>query len=175
MGMNLKLCTQSENKPKLTIKEIAVLAVAAALLFVLQVALANFPNIEVVSLLIIVYSLVFKRKTLYIIYTFALLQGVAYGFGLWWVTYLYVWTILHILASIFCDNESPLFWAILGGFYGLFFGALSAIPTIIVGGIGAGVAWWISGMMYDVVHGVGNFVVILILFKPLYRVMKKVV
>jgi hypothetical protein len=172
METNLKLCTQSQNREKLIIREIAVLAVATALLFASQVALAFLPNIEMVSLLVIIYTLVFRRKTLYIIYAFAILQGVMYGFGLWWVTYLYIWTILHIITNVFYKNESPLFWAIVGGAYGLAFGALSAIPTIVIGGIGAGVAWWISGMMFDVVHGIGNFVVILILFKPLYLVMR---
>lgn len=173
--MSLKLCIQSENNKKLIIKEITVLAVATALLFVLQVALAFLPNVEMVSLLIIIYSLVFQRKTLYIIYTFAILQGVFYGFGLWWMTYLYVWTILYLMVRIFRNNESALFWAVLGGFYGLFFGALCSIPTIIIGGVGAGVAWWVSGMMFDVVHGVGNFVVIFVLFKPLYSMVKKIV
>ena len=155
-------------------KDIAILAVATTLLLVLQVGLAFLPNIEMVTLLIIIYTLFFRKKTLYIIYTFAILQGVIYGFGLWWLTYLYVWTILYIIVSIFRDNEKPLFWAIVGGFYGLAFGAMCAVPTIVIGGIGAGIAWWISGMMYDVVHGIGNFVVILILFKPLYMVMKKI-
>lgn len=174
MEMSLELSIHKESKRRLVIKELAVLAVATALLVALQVGLAFLPNIEVVTLLIIVYTLVFRKKTLYIIYTFAILQGVIYGFGLWWVTYLYIWTILYIITSIFRSNDNPLFWAIVGGFYGLAFGAMCAIPTIVVGGIGAGIAWWISGMMFDVVHGVGNFVVILILFKPLYIMMKKI-
>ena len=172
--MSSKLSTQSANNKKLVIREIAVLAIATTLLLVIQVGLALLPNIELVSLLIIIYSLIFRKKTLYIIYVFAVLEGLIYGFGIWWVTYLYVWTILFIIVRIFHKNEQPLFWAIIGGFYGLAFGALCAIPTIIAGGIGAGVAWWVSGIPYDILHGVGNFVTILILFKPLYAVIKKI-
>ena len=75
-------------------KTIAVLAVCTALVFALQVALAAIPNGECVTLLFILYTLYFRKRTLYIIYAFALLEGMVYGFGLWWFMYLHVWTIL---------------------------------------------------------------------------------
>ncbi|MDQ9757401.1 hypothetical protein RFZ45_00270, partial [Acinetobacter baumannii] len=70
-------------------------------LFVAQIALAVLPNIEIVSLLVIVYTLVFERKTIPIIYAFALLEGLVYGFGIWWIMYLYVWTILYAIVRCF--------------------------------------------------------------------------
>ena len=81
-----------------------------ALLLVSQVALAFLPNIEVVSLLIIIYTLFFKRKTLYIIYLFALLEGLLYGFGTWWIMYLYVWTILWGIAMLLQNQYHQLSW-----------------------------------------------------------------
>ena len=58
---------------KLTVKELVLIALLSALLLVFQVGLSFLPNIEVVSLLVILYTLFFKNKTLYIIYIFALL------------------------------------------------------------------------------------------------------
>lgn len=75
---------------KLTVRELVFLALCTAAMFVSQVALSFLPNIELVSLLVIVYTHAFRRKVLYILYVFALLEGLLYGFTTWWLTYLYV-------------------------------------------------------------------------------------
>lgn len=159
---------------KLTIKELVLIALLAALLLVSQVGLAFLPNIEVVSLLVILYTLFFKKKTLYIIYIFALLEGLIYGFGIWWIMYLYVWTILWGIATLFREEKNPVIWAFISGFFGLFFGTLCSVPYFITGGVSMGLSWIASGLMMDIIHGVGNFVVALLLFKPLYAAFQKV-
>ena len=173
MEMNLKLYTQSESNKKFSAKDIVVTAVLAALLFSVQVGLSFLPNIELVSLLIIIYTLIFKEKAFYAIYIFAFLEGAVYGFGVWWVMYLYVWTILYAVTYLFRRNRSVILWAVISGFFGLSFGALCAIPYFITGGIGAGIAWWVSGLLFDVVHGAGNFVVVLVLYKPIFCILEK--
>ena len=70
-----------------TVRELVTLAACTAILFVGQIALAFLPNIEVVSLLIILYTLTFKKRVLWIIYGFALLEGMLYGFSFWWISY----------------------------------------------------------------------------------------
>jgi len=159
---------------KLTIKELVLIALLAALLLVSQVGLGFLPNIEVVSLLVILYTLFFKKKTLYIIYIFALLEGLIYGFGIWWIMYLYVWTILWGIATLFREEKNPVIWAFISGFFGLFFGTLCSVPYFITGGVSMGLSWIASGLMMDIIHGVGNFVVALLLFKPLYAAFQKV-
>lgn len=157
----------------MTIKDIVICGIFAAVLFVTQVALAVLPNIELVSLLVIVYTLVFGQRTIPMIYTFALLEGLIYGFGIWWVMYLYVWTILYLIVRCFRNNENSVFWAVVGGFYGLGYGVLCSIPYFFAGGFGGGIAWWIRGIPYDIMHGAGNFLVILLLFKPVYFSLKR--
>ena len=159
---------------KLTVKELVLIALLSAVLLVSQVALAVLPNIEVVSLLVILYTLFFKKKTLYIIYIFALLEGLIYGFGTWWFMYLYVWTILWGIATLFKEEKNPVIWAFISGFYGLFFGTLCSVPYFIIGGVQMGLSWIAAGLMADLIHGVGNFIVALVLFKPLYVAFQKV-
>lgn len=158
---------------KLKTQDVVLLGLMAAMLLVVQVTMAFLPNIELVSLLIIVYTLVFGKKTLYIIYTFALLEGVIYGFGVWWVMYLYIWTILFLITLFFKKNTSVLVWSMIAAFFGLAFGALGAIPYAVAGGIGAGIAWWGAGLLFDVVHGVSNFILVFLLFKPIYYVVER--
>ena len=155
-------------------RELVGNAFLAAILVIVQVAFSFLPNIEFVSLLIILYTLVFEKRTVVIIYLFALLEGILYGFGVWWIMYLYVWTILYLLVRIFRKNNSLLLWAVLSGFFGLAFGMLCAVPYAVTGGIGAGVAWWISGIPFDILHGIGNFITVLIFFRPLQYILRKI-
>lgn len=99
-------------------RRLALLGILTAVLLGSQVALAALPNVEIVSLLVILYSLLLGRQALLIIYGFVLLEGFLYGFGLWWFSYLYVWTLLAGIALSLRRVEAPaLFWAIVSGFF----------------------------------------------------------
>ncbi len=79
--MNLKSniqLTNNKRKHAITVKDIVICGLFAAVLLVTQVTLAALPNIELVSLLVIVYTLIFGKKTIPIIYIFALLEGLLY-------------------------------------------------------------------------------------------------
>ncbi|MDF2486471.1 MAG: hypothetical protein K0R46_2639 [Herbinix sp.] len=156
------------------IKDIALIGMMSAILVAVQVALSFLPNIELVSILIIIYTLVFGRKALYIIYVFVAVEGIIYGIGLWWINYLYVWTVLFLIAMLLRRQHSPYIWAIISGFYGLTFGALCAIPNLFLSGIGSAISYWLAGIPFDILHAIGNFVVALLLFHPLYYIMDKI-
>ncbi len=153
----------------MTVHEIVLYALLAALLLVVQVALAFLPNIELVSVLLIVYARVMGRKTLIPLYVFVLAEGLLYGFGIWWINYLYIWTILVIAVILLRRTESVWFWAILSCIYGLCFGTLSAIPYFLIGGMHMGMTYILNGIPFDLLHGAGNFVTTIVLVKPLYR------
>lgn len=156
------------------IKDIVIIGMMSAILFTVQVALSFLPNIELVSILIILFTLMLKQKTIYIIYVFAITEGFIYGFGIWWIYYLYVWTILYITVMIFRKKRSAYFWSIVSGLFGLSFGALCSIPYFFIGGLPTGFAYWVSGIPFDLIHGVSNFALALILFRPLYLLLDKV-
>lgn len=148
---------------------LALMGLCTAILFLGQVFFAILPNIEVVSLLIIIYSLFFGKKVFWILYAFVFLEGFLYGFGIWWFNYLYVWSILACVVLWQKENTSALFWAIISGFFGLSFGGLCALPYIVLSGWRAAFAYWISGLTFDLLHCAGNFVLCFFLFRPLYR------
>lgn len=157
---------------KQNIRQLAVLALLTALLFLGQVFLAILPNMEVVSLLIILYTIVCGKRVFFIIYTFVLLEGFFYGFGIWWFSYLYIWSLLALAAYFFRQNRSPFFWSILSGFFGLSFGALCALPYLAAGGIGAALTYWAAGLLFDVTHCIANFILCMVLFRPLLRLLE---
>ena len=154
--------------------EIVLLGMLGAIAFVCQVSLIFLPNIEVVSILFIVYTRTFGKKALFPIYVFVLLEGIFWGFGSWWIMYLYIWTILWCISMIFRRNDSSIAWAVINGTYGLCFGALCSITQGILFGIGSGFAYFISGIPFDIVHCIGNFFTALFLYKPLTILLSKV-
>lgn len=154
-------------------RRLALLGVLTAVLLGGQVALAAVPNVEVVSLLVILYSLLLGRQVFFILYAFVLLEGCLYGFGLWWVSYLYVWSLLAGIALALRRTEAPaLLWAVISGFFGLAFGALCALPYLAIGGAAAAVSYWLAGLGFDLIHCAGNFLLCLLLFRPLHRLLE---
>ncbi|MGI6072112.1 MAG: hypothetical protein ACOX75_03740 [Lachnospiraceae bacterium] len=155
--------------------DIAYMAIMVVLLEAGKRALDALPNIEVVSFMIIIFTLFFEWKVIPVTLVFATLECIYFGFGPWTVTYYYVWPILVVVVMLTrkIGNRNVFFYSILSGLFGLFFGALCAIYTLFVGGLKVMISWWIAGLMYDVVHCVGNFVICLILFHPVNKVLSK--
>ena len=160
-------------KQKITARQIAAMGVMAAVLTVAKLALSFLPNIEPVSLLLILCALTIGYRSLYVVSAFILIEGLLYGFGIWWIFYLYVWPLLVILTIRFRKQDSVLFWAIFSGIYGLLFGLLYAISFLFSGGPYMVFVKWISGIPFDIIHGISNFIICLVLMKPLRRVMKR--
>ncbi len=154
--------------------EIVLLGMLGAIAYVGQIALSFLPNIEVVSILFLVYTKVFGKKALFPIYVFVLLEGIFWGFGSWWIMYLYVWAVLWGITMLLRSNDSAAFWAVINGAFGLVFGALCSITQGALFGIGSGFAYFISGIPFDIVHCIGNFFTALFLYKPLTILLSKV-
>ena len=158
---------------RINIREIVLFGVLGALTFALQVVMGPLPNIEPVSLLVMLFAVTFGWKCLYPIYVFVAMEILFYGLGVWNIYYLYIWLILAVAAIFMKSITHPLGWAILSGGFGLLFGALCAIVDIFIGGFGYAIAKWASGISFDLMHCAGNFVIALLLFKPLQLLLNK--
>lgn len=155
------------------VKLLVTLGFLSAILVLGQLGMAFLPNIEPVTVLLIIYTLAYGKKVFPVIYTFVLLEGLIFGFGIWWISYLYIWSILAVIVLVFRKNNSVIIWAVIAGAFGLLFGALCAIPYLISGGPGAAFAYWAAGIPYDILHCAGNFFLTLVLFRPISYVIQK--
>lgn len=153
-------------------RRITRIALLSAILYVSKAALDFLPNVELVSLLITIYTLVFGKEVFLIIMVFNLFEFIQWGFGSWWVSYLYVWPLLGLCVLLLekLIKEEFLIWGIVSGGFGLIFGSLFAIAYLPIDPSYA-LAYWISGLPWDVWHGVWNFVLMAALGKPLYRIL----
>ena len=173
MRITASFTALDNTKRKLQIRELVLFAMLGSLAFSAKLALMWLPNIEPVSLLVMLYAVRFGKKSLYPVYVYVLLEFLVYGFNLWAVCYLYVWPILAYAAYRLRSMESAWGWALLSACFGLFFGALCAPVYLVTGGLHAAAAWWISGIPFDLLHCAGNFLLALVLFKPLRKLMER--
>ncbi len=164
----------------LSILDIAQIGIMVAVIEVSKFALSSFPNIELTSFWLIMFTLFFGWKIVVIVPVFILIEGAFYGVHIWWIMYLYAWPLLVTIAWIFRKNESALLWAIISGIFGLSFGALCSIPYFVIGassggfiaGVRTAIAWWIAGIPWDFIHCIGNFLIMLVLYQPISRAMR---
>lgn len=162
-----------QNKHLFSVKDIAVIGMMTAMLEAVKMALASVPNVELVTLLIILFTLFLGWKTLIAVWAFVGIECVVWGIGLWTIMYIYIWPLL-VLFTLLLKNvkASWPFW-FLSGFFGLFFGAFCSIPYFFIGGPSMAISWWISGIPYDLLHGGSNFLIAMVLFHPMNAMLKK--
>lgn len=163
----------AENSQKLTVKEVALMGIMTAMLEVSVHVMAPLPNVEPVTLLIILYTLFLGKKVFYVLAAYLFFEGCFYSFGIWWAMYAYIWPLLSFVTWVFRKKESVWFWSLLAGAFGLFFGALCSIAWFFAGGAAAAFSWWIAGIPYDLIHCVSNIILCLILLPPLRRALAR--
>ena len=157
----------------LSVRDMVLFGVLGSLTFGAKYVMSFLPNIEPVSLCVMLYAVVFGRKWVYPVYLYVALEILFYGISLWNINYLYIWAVLAMAAGVMKNMNSPLGWAILSGAYGLMFGALCGIVDVFIGGFGYAVTKWVSGIPFDIMHCVGNFCIALVMFKPLRGLLER--
>jgi len=168
------LNSPSRSGSRFTPFDLVLLPVLGGLMFALQAAMGPLPNIEPVTLLVTLLSLVLGWKVLISVYIFVLLEGLLYGFGTWWFSYLYIWLFPVIAARLMKKLDDPLAFALMNAAFGLIFGALTALPVAGLSGVPAAAAYIIAGIFpFDILHMVSNFVICLALFTPCMKVLDK--
>lgn len=170
-----------KGKKKITAKDIALVGMMIAVIEVCKFALANVPNVELTTFWIIMFTLYFGKRIFYVIPAFVLFEGVVYGFQMWWIMYLYAWPLLAVMTLMMRKKNTYFRSVLLSCIFGLLFGLLCSIPYIFTGAFDGGLmngfrvafTWWIAGIPFDLVHGIGNLVIMLILYHPVKKAMQK--
>ena len=149
----------------MTAREICIFAMLAALMFVSKKAMEALPNIHLVGMLTIVYTLCYRVKALIPIYVYVFLDGLFAGFSPWWIPYLYIWTLLWGAAMLVPRRTPRIVKAVilplLCALHGLFFGVLYAPVQAILFQLTFEemLVWIAAGASFDIIHAIGNFCV----------------
>lgn len=178
----MSLPTQRDKSIKkllLTPSEMTIFAMLGALMYCSKIVMEWAPNIHLLGMFTMVYTLVYRTKGLIPIYIYVLLNGFFAGFALWWIPYLYIWTILWGVTMLLPKRISPKAAAVvyptICGMHGLLFGTLYAPAQAIMFGLNfkQTVAWIVAGLPWDAVHGAGNFVAGFLVL-PLVKLLRKI-
>ena len=167
-----------QNKKKLSIKEICLFAILGALMFVSKIVMEGLPNIHLLGMLTMTYTIVFRKKALIPIYVYVLLNGIYAGFNSWWIPYLYIWTVLWgvtmLLPKKMPKVVATVVYPLTCAMHGLFFGALYAPIQALMFRFTfeQTLAWIAAGLTFDIIHMVGNFALGLLIF-PVSATLKK--
>ncbi|MBR5490838.1 MAG: hypothetical protein IKV79_06175 [Oscillospiraceae bacterium] len=151
-----------QKKTALSTREIVVFAMLGTILFLSKLIMEWAPNIHICGTLIMVYTLVYRKKALIPLYAYVILLGVYYGFATWWVPYLYIWTVLWGVTMLLPKNMPkkvavPVYMAVCA-LHGLCYGILYAPAQALFFGLSfKGMLTWIAaGFPFDALHGLGN-------------------
>lgn len=163
---------------KLNVREIAVFGMLGAMMFASKKLMEFLPNIHLLGVFIIAFTVVYRLKALYPIYTYVILDGIFAGFNIWWVPYLYIWTLLWgavmLLPKKLPKKAKPFVYIGLCGLHGFLFGILYAPAQAIFFKLSfqATLTWIAAGLPFDIVHGISNLVCGLLIC-PLIALLRK--
>lgn len=151
-----------------------------SLMFCSKVIMEFLPNVHLLGALTITFTLVFRTKALIPIYVNVLLIGLYGGFNLWWIPYIYIWTILWAITMLLPKNMPRwlccVVYPVLCALHGFAFGALYAPAQALMFGLDLNglISWIIAGIPYDIIHGIGNLAAGLLIV-PLTQLLQKLV
>ena len=163
---------------KLTIREMAVFSMLGALMYVSKVIMEWAPNIHLLGVFTIAFTVVYRAKALYPIYIYVLLNGMFSGFNAWWIPYLYLWTILWgitmLLPKKMPKPVAVVVYSVVNALHGYGFGILYAPAQALLFGLSLKgmIAWVIAGFPFDFIHGTSNLVCGLLIV-PIVLILQK--
>lgn len=135
----------------------------AALMLASKVLMEALPNIHLLGMFVMLLTVEYRKKALIPIYLYVFLNGLISGFAMWWIPYLYIWTILWgvtmLLPKKMPRGAAAFVYPAVNGLFGLSFGTLYAPAQAVMFNLSFKqmIAWIIAGLSFDALHAAGNF------------------
>ena len=147
----------------MSVREMVLFSMLGTIMFCSKIIMEALPNIHLLGMFTMTYTVVFRKKALIPIYLYVMLNGLYAGFNMWWMPYLYIWTILWAITMLLPKRMPKkakcIVYPIVCGIHGFAFGTLYAPAQAIMFGMNfeTMLAWIIAGLPWDIIHGIGNF------------------
>lgn len=155
-------------------KQYTLIALLSAILVISKELFAFLPNIEFVSFFLLIYTQLLPLNiVISISIIFCFIQVILYGFGLWTPVYFVLWpsfTFLSYKLKKQLNNENKA--AIYNALFGLTFGFFNSIPYFLMD-FPFGWAGFLRGIPYDLIHCIGNYIVVIALYEKTKILLKK--
>ena len=168
----------TKTKSHRAIVDMVLFAILGSVLFAGKLAFEALPNIHPVTMLIMLYTVVFGWRALIPVGVFVAISGVFYGFSIWWLPQIYIWFVYVVLTTLIpkkIPHKAAAFvYPLVCGFFGLIYGTLYAPGQALLFGYNASqtLKWIAAGLPFDAIHALGNLGMGLLIL-PLSVVLKK--
>lgn len=158
-------------------------AFMSALLTAFKFALSFVPNVEVVTLMIIIYGSCFGiLYALPATLIFCAVEIAIYGVASWVLLYFIYWPLLSVLSSLLLKGKRMWLALILGVVGSAFFGFLSAccdtlfaLPNLQPQDVSRYfVAYYLRGITFDAIHMASSAATVALLYKPIVSACAKI-
>ena len=163
---------------KLSVKELAVFGMLGTLMCISKYVMEILPNMHLLAVFTVAFTVVFRKKALYPIYIFVFLVGLFSGFSVWWLPYLYIWAVLWGAVMLIPKNINPkiapFVYIAVCSLHGFLYGTIYAPAQALLFGLDfkGTVAWIVAGLPFDMVHGFSNLI-LGVLIVPIIKVLNK--
>ena len=147
---------------KLSVKEMAVFSMLGTMMYASKIIMEAVPNVHLLGVFIIAFTVVYRKKALYPIYIFVFLTGIFSGFATWWIPYLYIWAVLWAVTMLIPQwlpaKIKPVVYMVISALHGYMYGILYAPAQALLFGLDYNgmIAWIIAGLPFDIIHGTSN-------------------
>lgn len=163
------------------VREISLIGILAAVNIASRIYLQALPNIKPVTSIIIISVMLFGLGfgvKLSIVTT--IVSNLFLGMGTWTFFQILAWVVICLITQLLLDflkkiNKQPklLPMAIFAFFMGYVFGFVVSFEKLMLGGPSLFIVYYISGLLFDTFHAVGNFGFYLICAPILIKVFEK--
>lgn len=156
------------------IQRIAIDGMLCAVAIVGRIALTVLPNVQpVTAILILMAAYIGAWDAVLSAVVIVLVTNLYMGMGIWSIFQVVAWGAITLISYFLFRRKQNqwlmLGWAVLAGFiYGAVISTMSCRTLYAGGGAGTYLAYWLSGLLYDGYHAVGNAVFIWFL-QPLFE------
>lgn len=149
-----------------------------ALMFAGKKIMEFLPNVHPLTVLTVVYTAVYRKKAIFPIIVYLLLETVVSGGFTWVVPYYYIFPLCYFVTLLVPENMSKgkkqICYTAICAFFGIAFGTLYAPWQAIMYGLSfkKTLMWIAAGFTFDIVHAIGNFALSFTIL-PLARGLKR--
>ena len=158
------------------LRKMILMTMFGVLMFTSQQLMALLPNIHMTAMLIAVVTIVYRKWAALSIFVYVMITGLYSGFSTWWIPYIYIWALLWLMVMavpkrIDLKYRIPVIAAICA-IHGFLYGTLYAPAQALIFGLNFSqmIAWIVSGLYFDLLHGIGNIVMSFLIY-PLVKLL----
>lgn len=172
--------TPRDNHPIATVRlvELVLFALFGTMMFCSKLLMEALPNIHLLGMFTMTFTLVFRQKALIPIYVYVALCGLYAGFSAWWTVHLYVWAVLWGITMLLPRSMphwvAAVVYPLVCALHGLCYGVLCAPVEALIYSLDfqQTLVWIARGLPFDAIHGVGNLCAGLLIL-PLTALLQK--